>query len=49
MIAIAKRGRGLNFDFINKDDNFEKYKIAIQQASISNFEPMIELFRRLDS
>lgn len=49
MIAIAKRGRELNFDFINQGDNFEQYKTAVQQAAISNYEPMIDLFCRMES
>lgn len=49
MIAIAKTGKGLNFDYINQDNNFKYYKTAVQQAAVSNFEPMIELFRRMES
>lgn len=49
MIAIAKRGEELNFNFINRGDNFEQYKTAVQQAAVSNFNPMIELFNRMES
>lgn len=49
MIAIAKREKELNFDFINQGDNFEQYKTAVQQAAVSNFDPMIELFNRMES
>jgi cell filamentation protein len=48
MIAIAKREKELNFDFINQGDNFEQYKTAVQQAAVSNFDPMIELFSRME-
>ncbi len=49
MIAIAKRGKELNFDFINQGDNFEQYKTAVQQAAVSNYELMIDLFCRMES
>lgn len=49
IIAIAKRGRELNFNYINQNNNFEYYKTAVQQAAVSNFEPMIKLFTRMES
>lgn len=47
LICIAKTGDDLDFQFITEAHNYERYIVAVQQASKKEYVLMKELFREL--
>lgn len=47
IISLLKRGEELNFEIINRGDNFQRYIRAVQEAAAGKYTLMQELFLEL--